>query len=49
MIKLVLVGVVCLLIGHFGPAASAKWVVRASSTGLHGAGKALDTVSSLAK
>ena len=48
MVKYLLVGAVCLAIGHYGPVAFGKMTMRGASTALVTGAKVLDTASKLA-
>ena len=49
MAKYLLVLTLGIVIGHFGPIASARWTMHSSATVLHASGKILDTTSRLLK
>ncbi len=47
--KYILVLILGLLLGHFGPIYCLKWTAKTSSTVLHTSGKALDTANKMLK
>jgi hypothetical protein len=49
MVKTVLILVLGILIGHFGPMVCFHWTMHSSATVLHASGKILDTTSRLLK
>jgi hypothetical protein len=49
MVKAILILALGIIIGHFGPIASARWTMHSSAKVLHASGKLIDTTSGLLK